>query len=152
MSGEIAARLAEVQARIAGAAARSGRRASAVTLVAVSKTVPVSRVQEARAAGAKIFGENRVQEARDKVPQVAGASWHLVGHLQTNKAKQAVELFECIHSLDSVRLAGEVNRHAAAAGKRMRCLIEVNLGEEPQKSGTAAEEVRQLCKVAEELP
>jgi len=149
---EIAERLQAVRARIAAAAEKSGRPPSAVTLLAVTKTMPVARIQEALAAGARLFGENRIQEAREKIPQILGAAWHLVGHLQTNKAKQAVELFECIHSVDSVRLAQEVSRHAMAGGKRIRCLIEVNLGEEPQKSGAAADEVRQLCKVVRELP
>jgi PLP dependent protein len=152
VSGEIAERLAQVRTRIAAAAARSGRPASAVTLVVVSKTMPVARIQEALAAGGRIFGENRVQEAREKIPRLPAASWHLVGHLQTNKARQAVELFDCVHSLDSVKLAQELNRHSLAAGKLMRCLVEVNVGEEPQKSGAAREDVRQLCKAAQELP
>ena len=149
----IRGRLADVRRRIEAAAARSGRPASAVTLVAVSKTMPVEVVREAIAAGATILGENRVQEARDKIAALAGAAeWHLIGHLQTNKAKLAVNLFERIHSLDSVRLAQELERHAAEAGRRVRCLIEVNVGGEEQKSGASQGEVRPLLQAAGGMP
>jgi pyridoxal phosphate enzyme (YggS family) len=138
--------------RIEAAAARSGRPASAVTLVAVSKTMPTEIVQEAVTAGLRIFGENRVQEAREKCVRVSGAAeWHLIGHLQSNKAKLAVDLFERIHTLDSARLAEDLNRHAGEAGKRLRCLVQVNLGEEPQKSGAAEVEVRTLLEAAARL-
>ena len=103
-------RLAAVRRRIEAAAARSGRPSSAVTLVAVSKTMPAAAIREAVSAGVKILGENRVQEAREKIEALPGAAeWHLIGHLQTNKAKLAVGLFGCIHSLDSVRLAEELD-------------------------------------------
>jgi hypothetical protein len=146
-------RLAAVQRRIETAAARSGRPSSAVTLVAVSKTMPAAAIREAVSAGVKILGENRVQEAREKIEALPGAAeWHLIGHLQTNKAKLAVGLFDCIHSLDSVRLAQELGRHAEEAGRRLRCLVEVNLGEETQKSGVDAAEVRPLLEAARRLP
>ena len=146
-------RLAAVSRRIEVAAARSGRPSSAVTLVAVSKTMPVAAVHEAVAAGVKILGENRVQEAREKVEAVSGAAeWHLIGHLQTNKAKLAVGLFDCIHSLDSVRLAEELGRHAEEAGRRLRCLVQVNVGAEAQKSGAAAAAVRPLLEATRGLP
>ena len=146
-------RLAAVSRRIEAAAARSGRPSSAVTLVAVSKTMPVAAVHEAVAAGVKILGENRVQEAREKVEAVSGAAeWHLIGHLQTNKAKLAVALFDCIHSLDSVRLAEELGRHAEEAGRRLRCLVQVNVGAEAQKSGAAAADVRPLLEATRGLP
>jgi hypothetical protein len=152
MSG-FADRLAAVQARIERAAARSARRPEAVTLVAVSKTIPPEGIREALACGVRILGENRVQEAREKIALLGGAaSWHLVGHLQTNKAKLAVQLFDCIHSLDSVRLAAELDRCAESAGKRQRCLIEVNVGDEPQKSGTSPAEVREILEAARRLP
>jgi len=148
-----AERLARVADRIAAAAARSGRPPEAVTLVAVSKTVPVDGIREALEAGVRILGENRVQEAREKIALLPGAAaWHLLGHLQTNKAKLAVQLFDCIHSLDSVRLAEELARHAAAAGKRQRCLIEVNVGEEAQKSGASPAEVRLILEAGRRLP
>ncbi len=146
-------RLADVRKRIAAAAERSGRPASAVTLVAVSKTMPIEAVREAIAAGATVFGENRVQEARDKIAALAGAAeWHLIGHLQTNKAKLAVGLFDCIHSLDSIHLARDLDRHAGEAGRRVRCLIEVNVGGEEQKSGAAEDDVRPLLEAAARLP
>jgi pyridoxal phosphate enzyme (YggS family) len=148
----IRVRLQQVQERIAAAVARSGRPADAVTLVAVSKTVPMDAVREAMAAGVGILGENRVQEARDKIAALPDlAAWHLVGHLQSNKAKLAVELFERIHSLDSLRLARELNRHAAEAGKHVRCLLQVNVGSETQKSGAEAAEVRPILETAQGL-
>ncbi|MBI4556269.1 MAG: YggS family pyridoxal phosphate-dependent enzyme, partial [Candidatus Hydrogenedentes bacterium] len=98
---EIAQRLAQVQARMAAAARRAGRDPAAITLVAVSKTVPPDRIKDAVAAGVTVLGENRVQEAQDKIRALGRvAQWHLVGHLQTNKAKLAVQLFDMIHSLD----------------------------------------------------
>jgi PLP dependent protein len=145
-------RLASVRAGIAAAAVRSGRSPEAVTLVAVSKTIPVEGIREALSAGVSILGENRVQEAREKIARLPGlASWHLIGHLQTNKAKLAVQLFDCIHSLDSVRLAEELDRHAEAAGKVQRCLVEVNVGEETQKSGAPEAEVRLILEAARQL-
>lgn len=123
-----------------------------MTLVAVSKTVPVDILREGLAAGITILGENRVQEARDKIAALPGqATWHLVGHLQTNKAKLAVQLFERIHSLDSLRLAEALDRQAQQAGKVARCLVEVNLGGEESKSGTTEEAVRPLLEAAGRL-
>jgi PLP dependent protein len=145
-------RLAVVRRRIEAAAERSGRVASSVTLVAVSKTMPVEAIREAVAAGAGILGENRVQEARDKIAALAGtAQWHLIGHLQTNKAKLAVGLFDRIHSLDSIRLAHELDRHADEAGRRVRCLVQVNVGGEVQKDGASEEEVRPLLEATSRL-
>jgi hypothetical protein len=145
-------RLLQVQERIRTAAERAGREAASVTLVAVSKTVPVQVVREALAAGVTILGENRVQEARDKIAALSGrGTWHLVGHLQTNKAKLAVQLFDLIHSLDSPRLAEALDRSAEQAGRVVRCLVEVNLGGEESKSGTTEEGVRPLLEAAARL-
>ena len=150
---EIRERVAAVRRRIEGAAKRSGRSASAVTLVAVSKTAPVEAVREAVAAGATILGENRVQEAHDKIEALAGAAeWHLIGHLQTNKVKLAVGLFERIHSLDSIRLAHEIERHAGDAGRQVRCLVQVNAGDEEQKDGASEDEVRPLLEATNGMP
>ena len=150
---EIRERVAAVRRRIEGAAKRSGRSASAVTLVAVSKTAPVEAVREAVAAGATILGENRVQEAHDKIEALAGAAeWHLIGHLQTNKVKLAVGLFERIHSLDSIRLAHEIERHAGDAGRQVRCLVQVNVGDEEQKDGASEDEVRPLLEATNGMP
>src|SRR6266704_5530797 len=131
-------RLSEVRSRIAAAANRAGRASEEITLVAVTKTHPAVVVREAIAAGAGDLGENKVQEAEKKIPAVGreAARWHLIGHLQSNKAKRAVELFDVIHSLDSVKLArrldlvcGEINREV------LPVLIQVDLGQEATKSG-----------------
>ncbi len=133
---EIGERLAQVQARIAAAARRAGRDPASITLVAVSKTLPPDRIKDAVAAGVAVLGENRVQEAQEKIQTLGRlAHWHLVGHLQTNKAKLAVQMFDLIHSLDSMKLARELDKHARAAGKRVPCLVEVNQGGELTKSG-----------------
>jgi pyridoxal phosphate enzyme (YggS family) len=139
--------LLAVERRIAEACARAGRRRDEVTLVAVSKTKPAAMIDEAIAAGVTEVGENRVQEARDKKPLVRGsARWHLIGHLQSNKAKDAVRLFDVIQTIDSVELAEKVARAAASAGKVQEVLIEVNIGNEPQKSGAAPADVERLAR------
>jgi pyridoxal phosphate enzyme (YggS family) len=153
MAETLGDRLLRVRERINTAATRAGREASAVTLVAVSKTMPVELIREALAAGVTVLGENRVQEAQGKIAALSGqGSWHLVGHLQTNKAKLAVQLFDLIHSLDSLKLAQALNRHAEEAGKPVRCLVEVNLGGEESKSGMGEEGVRPLLEAARGLP
>lgn len=134
------------------AALRAGREPSSVTLVAVSKTVPAEVIRQALDAGVRILGENRVQEAKEKIGALPGApTWHLVGHLQTNKAKLAVQLFEMIHSVDSFKLAQALDRHGSEAGKRVRCLVEVNLGGEASKSGAMEGEARDLVRAARDL-
>ena len=138
--------LQAVERRIAEACARAGRKREEVTLVAVSKTKPAAMLDEAIAAGVTELGENRVQEARDKKPLVRGsARWHLIGHLQSNKARDAVRLFDVIQTIHSVELAEKVARAAAAAGKVQDVLLEVNIGNEPQKSGAAPAEVESLA-------
>src|SRR5262245_16528001 len=138
MEGTFAERLASVRGRIAQAASRAGRPADAVTLIGVSKTVPAARVQEAVAAGLVELGENRVQEAREKIPAVGpGPRWHLVGHLQGNKAGQAARLFDAVHSIDSIDLLGRLDRAAAAAGRRLTGFVQVSLAGEAQKSGVS---------------
>jgi len=139
--------VAAVEARIAAACARAGRSRDDVTLVGVSKTFPADAVDEAIAAGILHVGENRVQEARDKRPLVHGsARWHLIGHLQSNKAKDAVRLFDVIESVDSLELAEKLAKAAAAAGKRQELLVQVNVGNEPQKSGIATADVDAIVK------
>jgi hypothetical protein len=137
---EAARALREVRDRITAACARSGRDPGSVSLVAVSKSVPSLRVRELLACGHDLFGENRVQEGLAKIGEVgAGARWHLVGHLQRNKAKHAVGAFEMIHSVDGVDLAGELDRRAAARGIVQPVLVQVNLSQEATKSGTDEE-------------
>lgn len=137
MGEGIRERLEQVRRRIAEAAGRAGRDPDEVELVAVSKAVPVSSIREAVDAGVKLVGENRVQEARDKVALLSSLpiKWHLIGHLQTNKSKLAIELFDLIHSLDSLKLAASLDRYGASLGKLVRVLIEVNLERESGKSG-----------------
>ncbi|HEV7921306.1 MAG TPA: YggS family pyridoxal phosphate-dependent enzyme [Thermoanaerobaculia bacterium] len=138
--------VAAVRSRIGAACARSGRNAGEITLVAVSKTFPAEAVEEAFAAGIGEVGENRVQEARDKKPLVkASGRWHLIGHLQSNKAKDAVRLFDMIQSVDSEALAGKLARAAEGEGKRQEILLQVNIGREPQKSGIDPDEVERLA-------
>jgi pyridoxal phosphate enzyme (YggS family) len=134
----IAENVARVRTRIAAAAARVGRDPNSVTLMAVSKTVEPERVLEAYAAGIRVFGENRVQEFQEKSPALsglAGAEWHLIGHLQSNKAKKAAEIFHAVDSLDSLRLAEKLDQAAATVGKTLPVLIEINVGGEESKSG-----------------
>lgn len=128
--------------RIARAAERAGRRAAEVLLVGASKTVDVERIGQAIAAGLPALGENRVQEARPKIQALGWpVPWHLIGHLQTNKVKEALELFDVIESLDRLALAEECDRRARARGKPIEALLEVNLAAEPSKSGVSPDDV-----------
>lgn len=139
MTTTVAERLARVRERIAVAAARAGRNPAAITLVAVTKTHPPALIAEALAAGATDLGENRVQEAAAKIPALAGAlspRWHLIGHLQRNKARLAVELFDLVHSVDSLRLAEALARHVPP-GRRLPVLLQVNVSGEATKEGFA---------------
>jgi pyridoxal phosphate enzyme (YggS family) len=136
----IADRVAAVRDRIARAAARAGRTAGEVTLVAVSKTHPPEAVREAFAAGVRDVGENRVQEAEGKVAALAdlprqGLRWHLVGHLQSNKAKKAAGLFDWVHSLDGAPIGRRLAEAAVAAGRELRALVQVELAAEQSKYG-----------------
>lgn len=130
-------RLERVRERIREAAVSCGRAPETVKLVAVSKTVPLDLVKAGIKAGVTILGENYVQEAGEKIEALQGedVSWHLVGHLQSNKAKHAVKLFDMIHSVDSFKLAGELDRRARALGKVQSVLIQVNISGEETKSG-----------------
>lgn len=144
---EIRENFAAVVARVAAACERGGRDSADVTLVAVTKTFPAAAVEAAIAAGATNVGENRVQEARDKKPLVSGpARWHLIGHLQTNKARDAVRLFDVIQSVDSLDLAQKLAKAAEKEQKRQQVLLEVNIGAEPQKSGAHPDEVQSLVR------
>lgn len=127
-----------VMDRIGAAAKRAGRDPSSVRLVTVTKTVDHDRIREAIAAGAAILGENRVQEAKEKIEALGKvASWHLIGHLQTNKSKYAVKLFDLIHSVDNLELAKEIDKQAAKAGKVQNVLIEVSIAGEAAKAGVS---------------
>jgi pyridoxal phosphate enzyme (YggS family) len=136
----IAQNAAEVRERIATAARRAGRNPEEVTLMAVSKTFPAERIREAYDAGLRVFGENRVQEFTGKAAALRDlheAEWHMIGHLQSNKAAQAAETFAAIDSLDSLKLAEKLNASAEKLGKKLGVLIEINVGGETAKSGVS---------------
>ena len=154
----LAARFEDVKARVAAATRNSGRRAEDVTLIAISKTHPASLIRELIDLGATDLGENRVQEAETKIPEVgqitAGktARWHLVGHLQANKARRALSLFDVIHSLDSVDLARRLARLCAEVGREsLPLLIQVDLGHEETKSGVDEKELPRLVETVQQL-
>ncbi len=139
--------------RIAAAARRAGRDPAAVRLVAVTKTVDLDRIRQALAAGHRLFGENYLQEAARKVSALGpGVSWHFVGHLQSNKAKGAVTLFDLIHSVDRLKLADAVNEAAAKNGKVQDVLLQVNLAGETSKFGAAPDAVPDLVRGIARLP
>jgi PLP dependent protein len=140
--------------RIARAAARAGRDPDAVTLVAVSKTVPADRIRAALSAGIGVLGENRVQEAAAKIPDVGGGTWHLVGPLQANKARRAVELFDVIESVDGVALARRLDRIAAEVrpGRPLPVLLQVNIDRDPAKAGLSPESVSEVLPAILALP
>jgi hypothetical protein len=150
----IRTRLERVRRRIAEAAARASRRPEEVQVVAVTKSVPVPRIREALEAGLAVFGESRVQEARAKVSLLGstGIEWHLVGHLQTNKSRPAAELFDLIHSVDSIRLARALERHGSELNRRIRVLVQVNLGEEASKAGVSEDDVLPFLQACRDLP
>ena len=152
----IAENLAQVRERIDAAARRAGRHPADIALMAVSKTFPAERIREAYEAGLRRFGENRVQEFAGKIDSLRDlhdAEWHLIGHLQTNKAAKAAELFAAVESVDSLRLAQKLNASAQQLGKKLKVLIEINVGGEAAKSGVAPEsrELEELLSAAPEL-
>jgi pyridoxal phosphate enzyme (YggS family) len=154
-----AGRLAEVHRRMADAARAAGRDPASVTLVAVSKTHGAQRVRELLQAGQRVFGENRVQEAEEKFPTLKAEypdlELHLIGPLQTNKARDAVALFDVIQSVDRERLAAILGKEMARAGRWPACYVQVNTGEEPQKAGVLPAEVDSFvvaCRDGHRLP
>ena len=139
--------LLRVMERIDRAARRAGRDPKEIKLVAVSKTVEADRIQVAIEAGVSILGENYVQEAQKKIEEIGHpVAWHFIGHLQTNKAKNAIRLFEMIHSLDSLPLAEELNRRAEQGGQVAKVMIEVNISGEATKFGTDEEKVFSIAR------
>ena len=150
---EIAARVADVERRIAAAAARSGRERDAVLLVAVGKTYPLSDLLLAHAAGVRAFGENRVQEAEEKFPHLPGdAAGHLIGPIQSNKANRAVKIAAVVETVDSLDLARRLDRAAAAAKRRLSVLLQVRLGGEATKSGVGPDVAAALAASVKALP
>jgi pyridoxal phosphate enzyme (YggS family) len=152
----IAENIARVRERICAAARRAGRKPEEIQLMAVTKGVPADRIREAHYAGVQLFGENRVQEFQAKqvaLRELANTQWHMIGHLQTNKAPRAAELFDAVDSIDSVRLAQKLNSAAQQCGKRLPVLIEINVGGGLSKSGIAPDsaELEQLLGIGTEL-
>jgi pyridoxal phosphate enzyme (YggS family) len=155
----VGARLASVRERIAAACRRAGRHPEEVRVVAVVKGFGAEAAAAVVRAGLRDLGENRVQEARAKIPAVRGlvgeeaaATWHLVGHLQRNKARWAVELFDWVHSVDSGTVAHELSRRATSARRTVRVLVEVNVAGEPTKHGVAPEAAPDLVELVASLP
>ncbi len=153
----LAENIAHVQERITAAALRSGRKTQEIVLMAVTKTFPSEQIRAAYDAGLRIFGENRVQEFAGKgesLRDLHDAEWHMIGHVQSNKATKAVEIFANVDSLDSVRLARKLNAATSEMGKRLPVLIEVNIGGEEAKNGVAPDsaELQDLLVAAPELP
>ncbi|MFC1461772.1 YggS family pyridoxal phosphate-dependent enzyme [Verrucomicrobiota bacterium] len=145
-------RLNRVRTRIADACERSGRSPDDVRLLPISKTRGPDEIREAADLGLTVFGENRVQEAKQKIPMCSGRlSWHMVGHLQTNKARDAVNLFQMIHSVDSLKLLKAIDRHSGEAGSVMPVCLEVNVSGEGSKFGLAPETVPGMLKAANDL-
>jgi hypothetical protein len=148
--------IASIRERIDSAARRAGRRSEDIALMAVSKTFPAEDIRAAYEAGLRLFGENRVQEFTGKIDalrDLRDAEWHLIGHLQTNKAAKAVELFAAVDSVDSLRLAQKLNASAQQLKKKLEVLIEINVGGEAAKSGMAPDssELEDLLLAAPEL-
>ncbi len=150
---DIAANIKAVNQRIALACERAKRLPSEVTLIAITKSVPVSAIREAYELGIRHFGENRVQEAELKVAQLAGLepkpTWHMTGHLQTNKAKKAVEMFDLVHTIDSFKVADMLNRFT---NRPLPVLLQVNVSGESSKSGFPPAEVEQALHMISSLP
>jgi PLP dependent protein len=150
----LAENIALIRKRMNAAAIRAGRNVDDVTLMAVTKTVPPDLIRAAYSAGVRVFGENRVQEFAGKVDalrDLSNAEWHMIGHLQTNKAAKAAELFAAVDSIDSLRLAQKVNSAAQQAGKKLGILIEINVGGEAAKTGVAPES-QELEKILQAAP
>ena len=154
LAEDLATRFNDVRSRINGAAEKCGRNSEEIKLIAISKTHPPRLVNRLIELGATDLGENRVQEAEGKIPEVGRtrARWHLVGHLQANKARRALLLFDTIHSLDSIELAGRLNRLCAEIGRdSLPLLIQVDLGHEQTKSGVDEKEVPRLAETIKRL-
>jgi pyridoxal phosphate enzyme (YggS family) len=149
---DFATRLEGVRARMTQAAQRAGRDPAGIELVAVSKTQTVDAIRAAMCAGVHVFGENKVQEAGRKIAELERGAWHLIGHLQTNKARLAVRLFDSIDSVDRLELAQEIDRRAEPLGKTQNVLLQVNVAGESSKFGCTPEAARGLAEAVNALP
>jgi len=149
---DIATNLQAIWARIATAAHKAGRKPEDITLIAVSKTKPMSLIQSAFEAGQLDFGENKVQEMTDKQPDLPRAHWHAIGNLQRNKVKYLAPYVHLIHSLDSEKLMKEIDKRAAQAERVIPCLIQLNISAEAQKGGTEENLARELIEKLDDYP
>ena len=150
--GTVAENIEAIRARIRAAAERAGRDPDSVRLVAVSKRQSLAAIREAMACGQRVFGENYLQEAEEKVAALGqGLVWHCIGHLQSNKARIAAEIFDCIETLDRPKLAKALEIRLAELGKIMPILVQVNVGGEAQKAGVAPKDAGQLCRELQQL-
>jgi pyridoxal phosphate enzyme (YggS family) len=150
----IALNIRSLRERISRAAAACGRSSEEILLLAVTKTFPEETIRQAVDAGLRQFGENRVQEAEAKIagfPKTLNLEWHLIGHLQSNKARRAAELFDMIHSLDSVKLAAKLNQACLQTGKTLPVLLQVDIGKEESKFGAAPDQIRQVVEAISEF-
>ena len=149
----IAEQLQIIRGQIAESAEKSGRNAEEITLVAVSKTVAVDKIQAAIDAGQRIFGENYLQEAEEKSQRLSSvAKFHCIGHIQSNKAKIAATIFSMVETIDREKIARELNKYRQATGRPLAALVQVNVGGEEQKSGVKPEDCENLLRVIQELP
>jgi pyridoxal phosphate enzyme (YggS family) len=145
--------LEAIQAAVCQASLACGRNPAAIKILAVSKRVPASSLAAAQECGQLLFGENYLQEAAEKIPQLSGPlEWHFIGHLQSNKAAQAVKLFQVIQTVDRLKIAHTLNKHAGLLGKQLEVLIQVNVGLEDQKSGVQPQALGQLLQDVQALP
>ena len=149
---DLSSRVASLRDAIASAAKKAGRDAGEIQLMAVSKTQPIEAIAELTRAGVAHFGENKVQEARAKIDELGRGVWHLIGHLQSNKAKDAVRLFDSIDSVDRLDLAREIDHRAEALGKLQNVLLQVNIAGESTKFGCAPDNARALAEAMNALP
>ncbi|WP_353683761.1 YggS family pyridoxal phosphate-dependent enzyme [Thermodesulfovibrio sp. 3907-1M] len=153
-------RISSVFKKITYAALKAGRNPEEIKLIAVTKSQSIDKIKEAAQLGLRVFGENRVQEAKNKIEALTefmaqwriNIEWHMIGHLQSNKAKDAVRLFELIHSVDSEKLAALINKEAEKIGKIQRVLIQVKLSEEESKFGIEPEDTEKLIEFCSKLP
>lgn len=153
MDGSVAGRIEAVKRRIESACDKAGRDPASVLLLAVTKGVYPDRIEEAAAAGLRCFGESKVQEARQKIPMCSGSlEWHMIGHLQSNKARDAARMFSTVHSVDSRGILDAVSRSCAQAGRTLRIFVEVNLAGEGSKFGLPPGDVAGLVAAAAGLP
>lgn len=153
MADEIKTNILNIRESIAAAATRAGRDPGTIQLMAVSKTVEPDRIRQALDAGITLLGENYVQEAREKIPAVGRpAEWHMIGHLQTNKVKYVVNLFDWIHSVNRLELARELDKRAGQNNRKLNALVEVNVSGEASKNGAVPEQVLELVRQISVLP